>query len=181
MRLLPSFPQTLQLIAGVCQTSAQCTGTASSTCPDEGLVCCSAACAGDGFSGTCRWTSDCGGATADGLCPGGSQFKCCDAGQAYGPYDAPAVPEVGSCKAVTVEGTRKIIDAFPGRIWSAGCYREGTCSDGSEHPCGRAIDLMCSDEAGVSNAYPGARHTSGDGETGREWRPLAQPAHPVPC
>ncbi|EKD01298.1 hypothetical protein A1Q2_04376 [Trichosporon asahii var. asahii CBS 8904] len=69
----------------------------------------------------------------------------------YGPYDAPAIPEVGSCKAQTVAGAKKVVEAFPGRIWSAGCYREGECRDGSEHPCGRAIDFMCSDETGLGS------------------------------
>lgn len=135
----------------MCQTSAQCTsGTTSATCPDDGLVCCSSNCSSDSFNGTCRWVSDCGGNTADNLCPGGAQFKCCDSAAKYGPYDAPAIPEVGSCKAQTVAGAKKVVEAFPGRIWSAGCYREGECRDGSEHPCGRAIDFMCSDETGVS-------------------------------
>lgn len=135
----------------MCLTTAQCgKGTASPTCPDKGLVCCSSNCSNTNFKGTCRWTSDCGGSTADGLCPGGSQFKCCNAGPKYGPYKAPTLPKVGSCKAHTVAGAKKVVAAFPGRIWSTGCYREGVCKDGSEHPCGRAIDFMCSDKAGVS-------------------------------
>lgn len=135
----------------MCQTPAQCTsGTTSATCPEDGLVCCSSTCSSDTFNGTCRWVIDCGGDTADNLCPGGAQFKCCDSAAKYGPYDAPAIPEVGSCKAQTVAGAKKVVEAFPGRIWSAGCYREGECRDGSEHPCGRAIDFMCSDETGVS-------------------------------
>lgn len=142
----------------MCQTSSQCTGAGGTpvkgACPSTDgadIVCCTKGkCSSDSFSGVCRWESDCGGETATGLCPGGSQFKCCDCDNEFGGYEEPKAPVVGSCKQQSVDGAKKILAEFPGRIWDVGCYREGVCKDGSEHPCGRATDLMCSDKAGVS-------------------------------
>lgn len=78
---------------------------------------------------------------------------CCRAPNGkYGGYAAPKIPAVGSCKAQAVAGAKAVVAKFPGRIREIGCYRQeaGGCRDGAEHPCGRAIDLMCSDRTGVS-------------------------------
>lgn len=156
------------LIAGVCLTSSQCTGAGGTvtagTCPSNdpaGTICCTkASCSNSVFKGgNCRWTSDCDGASPGLGCPGPSQFACCRAPNGkYGGYSAPRIPAVGSCKAQSVAGAKAIVNAFPGRIREIGCYRQepGGCREGSEHPCGRAIDLMCSDAAGVSmKLFPG--------------------------
>lgn len=133
------------------------------TCPTTdpaGTVCCTqASCKNSVFSGgNCRWTSDCDGASPGVGCVGGSQFVCCRKPNGkYGGYKAPSIPG-GACKPQAVAGARAAVAAFPGRIREIGCYRQepGGCREGSEHPCGRAIDLMCSDKTGVS---PHARET----------------------
>lgn len=117
------------------------------------MCCTQASCKNSVFTGgNCRWTSDCKGASPGLGCVGPTNFVCCRerTGQ-FGGYKPPRVPAVGACKAVAVNGAKAGIAAFPGRIREVGCYRsDSACSDGNEHPCGRAIDLMCSDKAGVS-------------------------------
>jgi len=70
---------------GICVNTTTCNnykGTISSGfCPNDpnNVKCCSnISCKYNGKSGTCMFTSECkNGTTYSGLCPGGSNFKCC--------------------------------------------------------------------------------------------------------
>jgi hypothetical protein len=80
--------------------------------------------------------------------------RICLQANGFGGYKAPNFPtvgtSVGACKAVAVNGARKIVKKFPGRIREIGCKRGCTCNaKSSDHCCGRATDLMCSDAGGV--------------------------------
>ncbi|KAI9901093.1 hypothetical protein N3K66_002910 [Trichothecium roseum] len=140
---------------GVCVASASCSssgGTAiSGACPADAadVQCCSKpSCQGAGSR--CSWASDCGGASSTGLCPGPSQMQCCDdAGDAWGGYGAPAVPAVGACQQVAVDGANTLLAAWPGRVREVFCTRDCACPGTSDHCCGKAIDFMCSDAGGV--------------------------------
>jgi len=108
---------------------------------------------GDG--GTCRWTSDCTGTTKANLCPGPASFKCCFASGGSGGYPAPDIPSVGSCKRIAVDGAKAIVKQFPGKVREIGCIRPpcvSKCGEPgqSDHCCGMATDMMCSDKTGVS-------------------------------
>lgn len=119
----------------------------------SGEVCCTqASCKNSVFSGgNCRWTSDCAGASPGFGCVGPGNFVCCrDPNGHYGGYKSPSLPSVGACKQVSVNGAAAGVKAFPGHIRQVGCYRDGSCYSGNEHPCGLAVDLMCSDQDGVS-------------------------------
>lgn len=63
-------------------------------------------------------------------------------------------PTVGACKAVSVDGAKKVVAAWPGRVREIGCIRDGcgpTCEGNeSDHCCGMAVDFMCSDAGGVN-------------------------------
>ena len=63
------------------------------------------------------------------------------------------MPVVGGCKRVAVEATRKVVERFPGRVREVGCVRACGCGSGSDHCCGKAVDLMCSDAGGVSPVF----------------------------
>lgn len=141
---------------GVCVTTASCSSSGgtpiSGACPADAadVQCCSKpSCQGAGSR--CSWASDCGGTSSAGLCPGPSQMQCCDdAGDAWGGYGAPAVPAVGACQQVAVDGANTLLAAWPGRVREVFCTRDCACPGTSDHCCGKAIDFMCSDAGGVS-------------------------------
>jgi hypothetical protein len=102
------------------------------------------------FSGNCRWSSDCAGSTQDNLCPGPSEFKCCNTtGLGFGGYEKPNMDLGSGCKDVAKQGANLTVEAFPKRIREIGCTR--TCGPGetSDHCDGMATDMMCSDAGGV--------------------------------
>ncbi|KAF2836561.1 hypothetical protein M501DRAFT_939388 [Patellaria atrata CBS 101060] len=141
--------------AGVCVTTTTCSSgggvTINGGCPSDpaNVKCCSKASCG-ASPGNCRWTSDCGGSSVSNLCPGPAGFKCCQStATGFGGYGAPAIPAVGGCKAVAVDGARKIVNAWPGRIRQIYCTRDCACGSGSDHCCGKATDMMCSDAGGT--------------------------------
>ncbi|KAK3315730.1 hypothetical protein B0H66DRAFT_270187 [Apodospora peruviana] len=140
--------------AGVCVTSATCSDnggvTISGACPwDSGdIKCCTKASCNSG--GNCRWTSDCAGTSASNFCPGPSGFKCCSSSATgFGGYSTPAYPAVGACKQVAVDGAKTIVAAWPGRVRQIYCTRDCACPGDSDHCCGKATDMMCSDAGGT--------------------------------
>ena len=89
-----------------------------------------------------------------GQCPGPSQFKCCSStATGFGGYSAPSIPAVGACKSVAVNGAKAIVAAWPGRVREIGCVRSCACPGDSDHCCGKATDMMCSDGGGVSSLF----------------------------
>ncbi|KAF6823713.1 secreted protein [Colletotrichum plurivorum] len=144
--------------AGVCVTTSACSSAGGTTidnaCPADpaNVKCCTKASCGSG--GNCRYTSDCAGTTAANQCPGPSSFKCCSSSaQGFGGYSAPAIPGVGACKKVAVDGAKKIVAAFPGHVRQVFCIRDCQCNvDPSDHCCGKATDMMCSDAGGAPTA-----------------------------
>lgn len=145
-------------IAGVCVTDANCKkygGTSiSGACPSDpaNVKCCSKPKCGAGGKGNCRWTSDCAGKSSGTECPGPNGVKCCDnPATGFGGYKAPKIPPVGACKKVAVSGAEKIVKAFPGRVREVFCIRDCACPGTSDHCCGLATDMMCSDAGGVSH------------------------------
>ncbi|ORX41693.1 hypothetical protein BCR36DRAFT_416588 [Piromyces finnis] len=70
---------------GVCVSTTSCTNAGgtyvSGKCPNDpsNVKCCNKTkcVAPNGAVGSCKFTSDCTGTTYSGLCPGGSNFKCC--------------------------------------------------------------------------------------------------------
>jgi hypothetical protein len=101
--------------------------------------------------GNCRWSSDCAGTSISGECPGPSSFKCCQSpSNGFGGYKTPDFPPIGACKSVAVNGAKRIVAAWPGRVHVIYCTRDCACGSGSDHCCGKASDLMCSDDGGVS-------------------------------
>ncbi|CAP62338.1 uncharacterized protein PODANS_0_1390 [Podospora anserina S mat+] len=142
--------------AGVCVTTSTCSSSGGITidgaCPSDAsnVKCCTKASCPNGSAGNCRWASDCAGSTLTGLCPGPAQMRCCSSSATgFGGYSAPAIPAVGACKAVAVEGAKKVVAAFPGRVRQIYCTRACACPGTSDHCCGKAIDYMCSDAGGV--------------------------------
>jgi hypothetical protein len=142
---------------GVCLSTTTCSASGGTTfsgaCPSDpaDVKCCSKPSCG-ASPGNCRWSSDCAASSLSNLCPGPSGFKCCQSSATgFGGYAAPAFPVVGSCKSVAVEGAKKIVAAFPGRVREIFCTRDCTCSStpSSDHCCGKATDMMCSDAGGV--------------------------------
>lgn len=141
----------------MCLTTKACSAaggtTISGACPADpaNVKCCTKASCAHGSAGNCRWSSDCGGTTKAGLCPGPAQMKCCSSAKTgFGGYKAPRIPGVGACKAVAVNGAKKVVAAFPGRVREVFCTRQCSCPGTSDHCCGKAIDFMCSDGGGVS-------------------------------
>jgi len=74
-------------VKGICVKTGTCSnyGGTSSTgnCPNDpkNVKCCSdIRCEYKGQVGSCKFTDECGGSTVTGLCPGGSNFKCCLSG-----------------------------------------------------------------------------------------------------
>ncbi|SPO07717.1 uncharacterized protein DNG_10412 [Cephalotrichum gorgonifer] len=143
--------------AGVCVSTSTCSasgGTSiSGACPGDAadIKCCTKASCSNGSSGNCRWQSDCAGTSVSNQCPGPAQMKCCSStATGFGGYAAPKQPTVGTkCLAVSVAGAKKITDQFPGRVREIFCARDCACTSGSDHCCGKAVDLMCSDGGGV--------------------------------
>lgn len=143
--------------SGVCISSSSCAAAGGTTingaCPWDAadIKCCTKASCPNGSAGNCRWKSDCAGTTVAGLCPGPAQMQCCSSSaQGFGGYSAPKIPAVGACKSVAVEGAKKVVAAFPGRVREIFCTRNCACPGTSDHCCGKAIDFMCSDAGGVS-------------------------------
>lgn len=164
---------------GVCLKISDCDGpgedfihNACPGTPDDVKCCSKTSC---GTEGNCRWSKDCSTPTVSGLCPGPADFKCCvpsgsspsptptptggggsegdtDAGTQNKPYDRPSIPET-NCKQVSQDGGKAIVDAHPGAVREVGCHRDCACgSDPSDHCCGMAVDIMCSDKTGTRTA-----------------------------
>ena len=69
---------------GICTSTSTCSryggASRSGYCPNDPyhVRCCDdIPCSSGGRTGTCEFTSDCTGEVVSGLCPGGSNFKCC--------------------------------------------------------------------------------------------------------
>ncbi|PSN65119.1 hypothetical protein BS50DRAFT_611283 [Corynespora cassiicola Philippines] len=146
---------------GVCLQTSTCRSSGGiplpNLCPSSpaSIQCCTKPVCGPSSAstskGNCRWTSDCPGKSLSNQCPGPAGFKCCQsAAQGFGGYAAPRMPVVGGCKRVAVEATRKVVERFPGRVREVGCVRACGCGSGSDHCCGKAVDLMCSDAGGTA-------------------------------
>ncbi|KAG8997292.1 hypothetical protein FRB94_001088 [Tulasnella sp. JGI-2019a] len=142
--------------AGVCVTTASCSSSGGTTidnaCPSDpaNVKCCTKPKCGTTSSGNCRWNSDCTSTSLSNLCPGPSSFKCCQSTDTgFGGYPQPTYPAVGACKAVAVNGAKKIVAAFPRRVRQIYCIRDCPCPGDSEHCCGLATDMMCSDAGGT--------------------------------
>jgi hypothetical protein len=130
--------------------------TITGACPTDpdNVKCCSKTSCGSG--GNCRWNSDCAGTRASNLCPGPGSFQCCSSSaQGFGGYSSPTIPAVGACKQKAVNGAKAIVAAFPGWIREIGCIRNCACPGDSDHCCGLATDMMCSDAGGVSDSPSG--------------------------
>lgn len=50
----------------------------------------------------------------------------------------------------TIDGAGRIVEAWPGRIRRVYCARGCRCGEGSDHCCGKATDMMCSDAGGAA-------------------------------
>ncbi|KAF2178441.1 hypothetical protein K469DRAFT_642760 [Zopfia rhizophila CBS 207.26] len=135
---------------GVCIATNACTSAGgtyiSNACPGtpNDIKCCTkSACGLNGNlkGANCRWASQCSGTAFSGLCPGPANFKCCVPKGA-----TPSIPPIGTCRKVAVEGAKKIVVAFPGKILEVGCYRDGPCPNDKDedHWCGMATDFMVS-------------------------------------
>lgn len=102
----------------------------------------------------CRFTSSCSsGVTETNKCPGPDTFKCCMPGSSTpnppGTYPPPTIPSASSgCKAVAIDGAKKVSAQFPGKIREIGCIRKCEAGDSSDHCDGMANDLMVT-EGGV--------------------------------
>ncbi|EXL66485.1 hypothetical protein FOPG_17337 [Fusarium oxysporum f. sp. conglutinans race 2 54008] len=143
--------------AGVCVTTAHCTSTGGTfingACPWDtaNVKCCSKPRCRNGPSGNCRWASDCAGSSSpSNLCPGPAAFKCCNSSAPPGGYPPPRIPTVGACKKVAVDGAKKIVAKFPGRVREIGCKWGCPCTPDRDHCCGKATDIMCSDSLGAA-------------------------------
>jgi len=71
-------------VKGICINTTTCSNYSGSpstgNCPSDpnNVKCCSnIPCKYNGIVGSCMFTSDCTGQTVSGLCPGGTNFKCC--------------------------------------------------------------------------------------------------------
>jgi len=144
---------------GVCMEASACTAgggtTISGACPwDSATVkCCSKKpCLSGDSTSRCAWQSDCPGTSSSGLCPGPSQFKCCNSDvNGWGGYAAPTFPSTSSgCKATAISGAKKVVAAWPGRVRQIYCIRDCACPGTSEHCCGMAIDFMIADGGGYA-------------------------------
>ncbi|KAK3332950.1 hypothetical protein B0T19DRAFT_439751 [Cercophora scortea] len=143
--------------SGVCVTSATCAASSGTTitggCPADAadILCCTKASCGTTTTGNCRWVSDCAGTTASNLCPGPAGMKCCSSSATgFGGYAAPALPALGACQQVSITGASAIVAAFPGRVRQIYCTRDCDCPGTSDHCCGKATDMMCSDAGGTA-------------------------------
>ncbi|KAI6298482.1 hypothetical protein MCOR29_002916 [Pyricularia oryzae] len=50
----------------------------------------------------------------------------------------------------TIDGAGRIVEAWPGRIRQIYCARDCRCGEGSDHCCGKATDMMCSEAGGAA-------------------------------
>lgn len=102
-------------------------------------------------AGNCRWSSDCPASSIPNQCPGPNGFKCCQSSEeGFGGYSQPPRFGKGGCKQVAIDGAEKIVNQFPGRVREIGCKRDCQCGvDPSDHCCGLATDMMCSDATEV--------------------------------
>lgn len=151
------LPLLTLFLVGVCVTTAACSAkggtTVNNACPrdPDNVKCCTKPDCGAGDR-NCRWTSDCAGSTFANQCPGPSGFKCCSSNaRGWGGYSAPRIPTTGDgCKTVAINGARKIVAQFPGRVRDIGCKRSCSAGSTSDHCDGKATDMMCSDKTEVS-------------------------------
>ncbi|KEZ39366.1 hypothetical protein SAPIO_CDS10065 [Scedosporium apiospermum] len=110
--------------AGVCITTSACSAAGGTSitgaCPSDpsNVRCCTKPSCSNGSNGNCRWQSDCAGSTVANQCPGPAQMKCCSSkATGFGGYSRPGLPAASNaCKAVSVNGAKKILDAWPGRV-----------------------------------------------------------------
>ncbi|KAJ9661291.1 hypothetical protein H2198_002034 [Neophaeococcomyces mojaviensis] len=136
---------------GVCISTQSCSnggGTyISNKCPGtpENIKCCVKTACGTGNKGNCRFTSNCdSGKTETGKCPGPTDFKCCMP-KGTG-YPRPKLPSSSSgCKSVAINGAKKILDAFEGKVKRVDCIRECKDPSSSDHCTGMATDIMVAD------------------------------------
>ncbi|KAI9856453.1 MAG: hypothetical protein M1813_009109 [Trichoglossum hirsutum] len=75
---------------------------------------------------------------------------CLSSSNGFGGYATPSFPSIGACKKVAVDGAKKIVAAFPGRVRQIFCIRDCTYPRSSDHYCGMATDMMCSDGGGMA-------------------------------
>lgn len=69
-----------------------------------------------------------------------------------GDYPAPDIPSTSSgCKKSVIDGAKKIVDKFPGKVREIGCIRDCQSGDSSDHCDGMATDMMVA-EGGVRSA-----------------------------
>lgn len=147
---------------GVCVATGKCTDAGgtyiSNACPGTGddIKCCTKPSCGTGGTGNCRFTSSCStGVTESNQCPGPATFMCCmpegssgGGGGEAGGYPTPSLPTLASgCKQTAIDGAKKIIEQFPGKVAEIGCKR--ACTGSSQHCTGMANDLMVT-KIGVS-------------------------------
>ena len=71
----------------------------------------------------------------------------------FGGYGKPIWSLGAKCQALPEASAKKIVAKFPGRIRQIYCTRGCACGSGSDHCCGKAVDLMCSDGGGVSFSF----------------------------
>ncbi|KAK0629401.1 hypothetical protein B0T17DRAFT_589194 [Bombardia bombarda] len=85
-------------------------------------------------------TSSGGGLTISGACPADTADVSCAAA-------SPA--PLALVSRVSIDGADTVVAAFPGRIREIFCTRDCDCPGTSDHCCGKATDLMCSDAGGT--------------------------------
>lgn len=146
---------------GVCVPTGKCTAAGgkfiSNACPGtpDDIKCCTKPSCGTGGKGNCRFTNTCStGKTETDQCPGPATFKCCmpssSGGGDSGGYPTPDFPSLSSgCKQTAIDGAKKIVNQFPGKIVEIGCKRACSDGDNSQHCNGMATDLMVT-KIGVS-------------------------------
>ena len=156
---------------GVCVKNTKCTAAGGTyidnACPNtpNDIKCCIKPSCGTGGKGNCRFTTSCStGITETNKCPGPVGFKCCmpkgsggDGGSDPPPSGGgggrgnPDIPTTGSgCKQVAIDGAKKIVAQFPGKINPVYCIRQCSDPSSSDHCTGKATDLMVAD-GGVSS------------------------------
>ncbi|KAI6507445.1 hypothetical protein MCOR04_002198 [Pyricularia oryzae] len=75
----------------------------------------------------------------------------------------------------TNDGADRIVEAWPGRIRRVYCARDCRCGEGSDHCCGKATDMMCSDAGGAATlaGREKMRHVKKDEKMGWDrWRTM---------
>lgn len=135
---------------GVCIATADCTkgggSFVSNKCPGtpEDIKCCTKTACGTDNKGICRFVSSCAsGNTETNKCSGPTDFRCCMPGSGNGNYPPPGLPTTSQgCKQTAIDGAKKIVSAFPGKIIEIGCKRNCADPSSSDHCTGMANDLM---------------------------------------